>query len=324
MGMLVSINCITYNHEKYIAEAIEGFLMQKTTFDYEILIGEDCSTDGTREIVEKYVKDNPEKIKLITSEENVGASKNSLRLLENSSGKYIALCEGDDYWTNPFKLQKQVDYMEEHPECSLCFHAARIVRESGKELNNVFRPYTQNTISATEHIIGGGGEFCPTASLIFPRSLLQNIPDFLLRAHVGDYPLQMWLSSIGYAYYMDEFMSVYRRGALGSWTMSQNSGHNVVEKIIKLKKADINLLNEFNEYSNYKYQNQVEKTIMKIEFEILLTQNRIREIKRSKYKRHLESKGITQKVKIYTRFYFPKLYSTILQMKRSILDKVGT
>ena len=107
---LVSIASITYNHEKFIAQAIDSFLMQETDFDFEIIIGEDCSTDDTLKIIKEYKAKYPDIIKLITSESNVGMMTNFIRTLEACSGKYIALCEGDDYWTDTLKLQKQVNF----------------------------------------------------------------------------------------------------------------------------------------------------------------------------------------------------------------------
>ena len=109
---LVSVKMITYNHEPYIAQAIEGVLMQKTDFPIELIIGEDCSTDSTREIVLDYQKKYPDIIRVVTSEYNVGMIKNGLRTTKSCRGKYIAFCEGDDYWTDPYKLQKQVDFLE--------------------------------------------------------------------------------------------------------------------------------------------------------------------------------------------------------------------
>jgi len=118
---LVSVKMITYNHEAYIAQAIEGVLQQKTDFPIELVIGEDCSTDGTREIVFDFQKKYPDIIRVITSDKNVGVKKNSYRTDKSCRGKYIAYCEGDDYWHHPQKLQKQVDYLENHPECGLVF-----------------------------------------------------------------------------------------------------------------------------------------------------------------------------------------------------------
>jgi len=116
---LVSVKMITYNHAPYIAQAIEGILQQETNFPFELVIGEDCSTDGTREIVFEYRKKYPDIIRVITSEQNVGVTKNGYRVEKACRGKYIAYCEGDDYWHNPYKMQKQVDYLESHPECAM-------------------------------------------------------------------------------------------------------------------------------------------------------------------------------------------------------------
>ena len=116
---VVSVHMITYNHEPYIAQAIEGVLMQKTDFPIELIIGEDCSTDRTREIVLEYQKKHPEIIRVLSSEKNLGMVKNSFLIDGACRGKYIAYCEGDDFWHHPQKLQKQVDYLESHPDCGL-------------------------------------------------------------------------------------------------------------------------------------------------------------------------------------------------------------
>lgn len=121
-NVIVSVCMITYNHENFISEAIEGILLQKTTFPIELIIGEDCSTDDTRKIVIEYVKKYPEIIRPILPENNLGISKNFLETMQAATGKYIALCEGDDYWTDPYKLQKQVDFLEANKEYSMCGH----------------------------------------------------------------------------------------------------------------------------------------------------------------------------------------------------------
>ena len=121
---LVSVKMITYNHELYIAQAIEGVLMQQTDFPIELIIGEDCSTDRTRGIVLEYQKKHPDIIRIITSEHNVGAIKNGIRTSTATKGKYIAFCEGDDYWTDPLKLEKQVDFLEASPDYGLVHSAA--------------------------------------------------------------------------------------------------------------------------------------------------------------------------------------------------------
>src|SRR5271157_2282730 len=112
---LVSVFMITYNHEKFVGQAIESIVTQKVNFDFELIIGEDCSTDNTLDICNKYAKQYPDIIKLFPSEKNYGMMGNTVRVLYACTGKYIAMCEGDDYWCDPYKLQKQIDFLEANP-----------------------------------------------------------------------------------------------------------------------------------------------------------------------------------------------------------------
>ncbi|KQL33474.1 hypothetical protein AN959_17660 [Psychrobacillus sp. FJAT-21963] len=314
VNVLVSINCTTYNHEKYIADAIESFLMQVTDFNYEILIGEDCSTDNTKQIVEEYARLYPEKIRLITSSHNVGARLNSQRLINQSRGKYIAECEGDDYWIDPYKLQEQVDYMESHQECSICFHAAKIIQAPKKPTGMKIRPYTINKICPIEDFISGGG-FCPTGSLLYRKKLMEDPPDFYMRAHVGDYPMQLILASKGYAYYMDKYMAVYRIGVKGSWSSRKSKGENYKGKMININGGDIALLKDFNNFTRFKYEKAIENTILKKEFEIQLLKGNINAIKNSKYKMYIDGLSMKQKLKIYARCFFPNIYVSLARLK---------
>ena len=147
---LVSICCITYNHEKYIRDALESFLNQKTNFDFEILIHDDASTDKTSEIIQEYEKKYPNIIKPIYQIENQyskGISINDTFNFSRAGGKYIALCEGDDYWLDSNKLQKQVDYMGKNHECTLCFHNAMVVSSNDKKLKSSFFPSTPHYVN---------------------------------------------------------------------------------------------------------------------------------------------------------------------------------
>lgn len=128
---VVSVCCITYNHEKYIEEAIDSFLMQETNFPFEVVIGEDCSTDNTRKIVEKYKENYPNIIKLIVSENNVGMQANGQRTMDACKGEYIAACEGDDYWMDAEKLQIQKDFLESNPEYIICYTDVEAFNENG-------------------------------------------------------------------------------------------------------------------------------------------------------------------------------------------------
>lgn len=222
---LVSIVCITYNHEKYIKQCLDGFFMQKTNFDFEILIHDDASTDKTADIIRLYEKKYPGIIKPIYQLENQyskGVKPGNL-LYPLASGKYIAVCEGDDYWTDSLKLQKQVDFLETNSDCSLCFHASKSIRNNDPGDFILKRPKTipqTNKFEMKDAILGGGG-FMATNSMLFHREYIQNRPAWMDQAPVGDGPLMLLLASKGKIGYIDEVMSVYRvMSSSTSWSAS--------------------------------------------------------------------------------------------------------
>ena len=147
---VVSVCMITYNHEAYIAQAIDGILMQKTNFPIELIIGEDCSTDNTRKIVVEYAEKYSEIIRPVLPEKNLGIMKNFIETMEAARGKYIALCEGDDYWTDPYKLQKQVDFLEANEEYSLCFHKVNVRYEDNLKDEGILHYFEEREYSGLE------------------------------------------------------------------------------------------------------------------------------------------------------------------------------
>src|SRR3989304_1339440 len=169
---LVSICCITYNQGRYIQDALDGFLMQKTTFPIEIIIHDDASVDKTTDIIKEYKKKHPNLITAIYQSEN--QYSNGVRgiaarfTFPKARGKYIALCEGDDYWTDPRKLQKQVDIMESDPAISFCFHSVKLIIENENSIKEriIKRSYKNRTFNIGEMILGGGS-LCPTQSVMF-------------------------------------------------------------------------------------------------------------------------------------------------------------
>ena len=175
MQPLVSVRVITFNHEKYIRDCLEGILMQKTDFQFEAVIGEDCSTDQTREIVTGYAEKYPDKIRMILSESNAGAYENIFRVQKACRGKYQAFCDGDDYWTDPLKLQKQADFLESHPDFTLCFHNALMVWEDSPKPPEDYSPRNLNDIVSIEDILLRPW-FIPTASIMALSSILLTIP----------------------------------------------------------------------------------------------------------------------------------------------------
>jgi glycosyltransferase involved in cell wall biosynthesis len=136
---VVSVICITYGHEEYIAQALDSFLMQKTNFPYQILVGEDKGPDRTAEIVMEYAEKYPDRIVPFIREKNMGAQRNLIDLCRRAGTKYVAFCEGDDFWIDEYKLQKQYDFMEAHPEYRACFHNTRIQTDTSWYLYNYYK-----------------------------------------------------------------------------------------------------------------------------------------------------------------------------------------
>ena len=218
-NILVNIWMITYNHESFIAEAIESVLMQQTNFDYQLIIGEDCSTDGTKEIVKEYTQKYPDKIKTIFHNQNVGARKNSKLTYKECKAKYIAILEGDDYWTDPNKLQKQVDFLDANPNYAICIHESLDLFSDGNSVmhNNILTNTTFTTKDLAKQ------NFISTGSCVFRNNLIEKIPDWLEKVPATDWALHFLNSQFGDIYYMKDCMSVYRKHDNGAWSRLSNN-----------------------------------------------------------------------------------------------------
>lgn len=215
---LVSISSITYNHVNFIRDAIESFLMQQTTFPVEILIHDDASTDGTTEIVREYEAKYPGLFRCFYQTENTWTKPNKAELRkpfrEARRGKYIALCEGDDYWTDPLKLQKQVEFLEKNEEYSMCFHKIHAdlygKLTDDESIERRYQSVMDKNIIIIDDLLKIGN-FIHTCSVVFRNHLLK-IPFEAEYSPVGDYFLFILLSEKGYLYRLDEYMAIYRRG----------------------------------------------------------------------------------------------------------------
>ena len=209
---LVSICCLAFNHKKYINQALNGFLIQKTTFPIEILIHDDASTDGTAEIIKEYEKKYPDLIKPIYQIENQYSKGISISYSFNfprAKSKYIALCEGDDYWTDPNKLQKQVDFLENNPDYIMCFHPANMFNESGS-INRIMGTEIEKTITTSDIIRKDA--FIPTASIVFRNVLDKELHDFTTKNNIisGDQYLHLYFALKGNIKQLPDIMSRYR------------------------------------------------------------------------------------------------------------------
>jgi len=252
LNPLVSVCMITYNHEKYLKDAIEGVLMQKINFPIELIIGEDCSTDNTRRIVKDYETKYPDIIVAQYPEINRGVLNNFMTVLQSARGKYIAICEGDDYWTDPYKLQKQVDFLEANPEFSMCFHNSLVVYENSRKKPNLFASIDKEEYDIQDIIQKMW--FISTASIVF-RTNLYDKTEWLNYVSAGDYTLQLVLATKGKIGAINEVMAVYRRH-------NTSMGTKLKAGYTDLKMTET--LSFFNYSTNFKYNSMIQNKILKI------------------------------------------------------------
>ncbi|MGV9011222.1 MAG: glycosyltransferase [Flavobacteriales bacterium] len=209
----VSICMITYAHESFIKEAIEGVLCQRLAGSIELVISDDHSPDRTREICKQYQRLHPGRIRLLLPEKNIGMMPNFMQALQRCRGTYIALCEGDDYWTDPLKLQKQVDFLEANPDHALCFHKAQILENGKLTEDHIAGPRFAELGKASVDVLDllRNTNFIHTPTVVFRRSALELPPEMAL-SPIGDYFLYAVLMQHGLAGHLEDTMAVYRKG----------------------------------------------------------------------------------------------------------------
>lgn len=252
----VSIVCTVYNHEPYLRQCFEGFVMQKTTFPFEILVNDDCSPDGSAVIMREYEAKYPRLFRCVYQKENQ-YSKGLLPWFEvlfpMAKGEYIAICEGDDYWTDPYKLQKQVDFMDAHAEYIACFHNARVFNGHSTGL---FNPLDENHNPTIEDIIKRRW-FISTQTLFY-RNVLNEYPIWRKGVKNEDYLLELLLAQKGHFYYMDDIMAVYRVEGQGV-SVAMNADQ------IKMYTALISLLKNMKEWYGGEYAVAFDESIRNYE-----------------------------------------------------------
>jgi glycosyltransferase involved in cell wall biosynthesis len=244
-----SVWMITYNHEKYISQAIESALSQVTNFSFELVIGEDCSKDNTRAICLSYQERYPHLIKLLDNKTNVGIHKNLILTLEACKGQYVAMLEGDDYWTDKNKLQKQIDFLDANPDFVMCYQKTLQIDEinGSKKITNE----SDKAITGIEEILSRGW-FMRTGSLAFRNGLLGEFPRWYFEYTSTDYMLHILIAQHGKIGFLNEVTSVYRRHEGG---ITQEFEEIFIEHYRKKQE----LLNEINKYFGFKYNRYIQE-----------------------------------------------------------------
>lgn len=215
--MKLKIVTTTYNQKEYIEEAINSFLMQETNFQYKIVISDDCSTDGTREILKQYSEKYPEKFEIIFNERNLGAMENFINTFSNvKDAEYVALCDGDDFWTDKNKLQKQVDFLDKNKEFNICFHKAKLFFQEGEKESNII-PQFDKEVTTIKDLVEQN--YIVANSVVYRwkfnnRNLKEIFPKDIVP---GDYYMHLLHAEDGKIKMFDEVMSCYRRHKDGMW-----------------------------------------------------------------------------------------------------------
>jgi len=214
--MKVSVCMITYNHEKYLKQTIESVLMQKTNFDFELVIGNDNSPDKTTSIIEEFINSHPNghRIKFLNNEVNIGMMPNLYNTLQNCTGEYVALCDGDDYWTDENKLQKQIDILDKNATIALCFHPVNI-DNNGTILKDTITKKVATTTTIYDLV---KGNYIHTCSAVYRNHLFGDFPEYFHKAAVGDYFLHLLNSRHGTIYCINEIMANYRIHDTSYWS----------------------------------------------------------------------------------------------------------
>ncbi len=268
-SIMVSVICTAYNHEKYIGKCLESLVRQKADFAYEILVNDDASIDQTTEIVRSYAEQYPDLIVPIFQAENQYSKHINISrdiLLPLARGKYIAFCEGDDWWCDDHKLQKQVDALEAHPECMLCVHNVSQCYENGEPTGlNIPLSAEQPGLLSSESVISRVMEFNffhLTSYMIrgdYYRQILTDLPTFWKISPVGDFPTLLYLANAGDVYCVDGVLTCYRAGSINSWTQRVLKKSVAVE--VEHRKQMIRVIQEFDVYSNYRFHDLCERGV---------------------------------------------------------------
>lgn len=253
----VSVIVHTYNHEKFIRQTLDSILCQEVNFQFEVIIGDDASPDSTPQIIQEYQSKFPEIIKPLLHSKNLGGygKNNTLATLAVCEGQYIAAMDGDDYWTNPLKLQKQVDFLDNNSDFVACFHNALIHFEDGSAPDTYVNDENQRVITTIEDLVGEDEVwYMATSSVMFRNGIMKEYPKWFHESKSGDIPRYILLGKHGKFYYINELMSVYRKNNGGmSFTDGKQDADFLLNRIGMYQGIDGEL--------DYKFHKTISKNI---------------------------------------------------------------
>ena len=253
----VSVIVHTYKHENYIRQTLDSIVNQQVDFEYEVIVGDDASPDSTPDIIREYQQKYPHLIKPLLHPVNLGGfgKNNTMATLAEAKGQYIAPMDGDDYWTNPHKLQKQVDFLDANPDFVACFHNALIHFEDGSHPDDYVNKPDQKVVTTLDDLVGEDEVwYMATSAVMFRHGIMKTYPRWFHESKSGDIPRYILLGKHGKFYYMDEVMSVYRKNGGGmSFTDGKQDAEFLFNRIGMYKGIDQEL--------DYRFHTRVRKNI---------------------------------------------------------------
>jgi glycosyltransferase involved in cell wall biosynthesis len=264
--MKISVLVPTYNHEKYIRQALDSILTQEVDCDFEIVIGEDASTDQTPSILNEYQNRYPNQIRVLLSDRagaerdrkrGLGGKNNFIRTLKACRGEYVAFLDGDDYWTDTHKLQKQVDFLDTHPDFVICFHNVNSFFEDGTQAPENLLSNEVREVSSIEDLLKGN--FIPAPSAMFRSGLVTDFPDWFLTLKIGDWPFYILAAQHGKIGYLNEVMAAYRVHRAAYWSYTGRSHQDI---------TFLKMLKFIDEHLNGRYQHIINGTRARYYFEL--------------------------------------------------------
>ena len=264
--MKISVLVLTYNQEKYIRQALDSIITQELDCNFEIVIGEDASTDQTARIVNEYQNRHPNRIRVLLSDRaaaerdrkrGLGGKNNFIRTLKACRGEYVAMLDGDDYWTDSHKLKKQVEFLDSHPDFVICFHNVSSFYEDGSQAPENLPSNNVREVSAIEDLLKGN--FIPACSAMFRSGLVTEFPDWFLTLKIGDWPFYILEAQHGKIGYLNEVMAAYRVHRAAHWSHKGRSHQDI---------TFLKMLKFIDKHFDGKYKNIIDGTRARYYFEL--------------------------------------------------------